>query len=264
MLGSMRHFCFLLAATLAVAQSTATELGRVWDLTQPLSAASPNWEGTAVSPFHARTLGTYATTHYYSRVITLPEHFSTHLDAPAHFAAGRWTVEQIPVSHLIAPLIIVDVRAQVQAQLRDAANATADYTVSLADLAAWESRHGRIPDHAIVVAFTGWSSRWNSMQRYRNADARHSMHTPGFSLAAARWLVDQRHIYGLGIDDLSLDVGASPDYPVHSYVLDHNVFQLENLADLGGVPLRGATLVVAPAKLVGGSGAPVRVFAIQR
>jgi len=260
----MRLLLVLLAATLAAAQTAATPLGRVWDLTQPLSAASPNWEGTAVSPFHARTLSTYATMHYYSREITLPEHFSTHLDAPAHFAAGSWTVDQIPLAHLIAPLVIVDVRAQVRAHLGGTGNPTADYAVSTADLAAWEAAHGRIPVHSVVVAFTGWSARWPSMQRYRNADAANHMHSPGFSRAAAQWLVDQRHIYGLGIDAISLDVGGSSDFPVHQYVLGHNVYQLENLSDLGGVPPSGALLIVAPAKLVDGSGAPVRVYAIRR
>jgi kynurenine formamidase len=40
------------------------------------------------------------------------------------------------------------------------------------------------------------------------------------------------------------------------------LYQLENLAGLREVPEAGAFLVVAPIKLEGGSGGPVRVFAL--
>ncbi len=40
------------------------------------------------------------------------------------------------------------------------------------------------------------------------------------------------------------------------------MFQIENLADRGGLPEAGAVVVVAPLKLEGGSGAPCRVLAL--
>jgi kynurenine formamidase len=40
------------------------------------------------------------------------------------------------------------------------------------------------------------------------------------------------------------------------------LYHLENLTDLSNLPETGAFLVVAPIKLEGGSGGPVRVFAI--
>jgi len=87
------------------------------------------------------------------------------------------------------------------------------------------------------------------------------MHFPGYSSAAARLLVDRR-VYGLGIDTLSIDYGPSPDFPVHQYTLAHRLYHLENVANLDRVPARGATVVVAPIKLKGGSGGPVRIFAL--
>jgi kynurenine formamidase len=44
--------------------------------------------------------------------------------------------------------------------------------------------------------------------------------------------------------------------------LGAGLFQLENLADMNELPETGAFLVVAPIKLEGGSGGPVRVFAL--
>jgi kynurenine formamidase len=61
---------------------------------------------------------------------------------------------------------------------------------------------------------------------------------------------------------MSADYGASEDFVVHHLVLGAGLYQLENLADLSGLPEAGAFLVVAPIKLENGSGGAVRVFAI--
>jgi kynurenine formamidase len=228
----------------------------VVDLTHNLSEKSPNWEGTEKSPFEAKQLGRLDKDGYFSRYICLPEHFSTHIDAPAHFSASGWTVDQIPASRLVAPLVVLDVRAQVARNV--------DYLIAPADVAAWEKLHGRIPAGAVVMAWTGWDSRWNSMQDYRNADAKGVMHFPGFAPETAKLLVEQRHVVGLGLDTLSIDYGPSPDYPAHRFVLAQNVYQLENVTNLGAVPAVGATLVVGAAKLEGGSGGPVRLLALVR
>jgi kynurenine formamidase len=66
----------------------------------------------------------------------------------------------------------------------------------------------------------------------------------------------------LGCDTLSIDPGNSKDFPVHHLVLGADAFQLENLADLKDLPEAGAFLIAAPIKLEGGSGGPVRVFAL--
>jgi len=228
----------------------------VVDLTHLLSEKSPNWEGTEKSPFEAKQLGRLDKDGYFSRYISLPEHFSTHIDAPAHFAAGRWTVDQIPPQRLVAPLVVLDVRAQVARN--------SEYQLTAGDVARWEKAHGPVPAGAVVMAFTGWDSRWNSMKDYRNADAKGVMHFPGFALETARLLVEVRHVVGLGIDTLSIDYGPSPDYPAHRLVLAQNVYQLENVTNLGAVPEVGATLVVGAAKLEGGSGGPVRLLALVR
>jgi kynurenine formamidase len=223
------------------------------DLTHAVSEKSPNWEGTEKSPFEAKQLGHIDKDGYFSRYISLPEHFSTHIDAPAHFKSGAWTVDRIPPEHLIAPLAVLDVSKKVAGN--------PEYEIGMEDIAGWEQQHGHIPPAAVVIARTGWSERWGSMKSYRNADDQ-GMHFPGFSEQAAKFLVDARQVSGLGIDTLSVDPGVSKNYPVHQYVAAHNVYNLENVADLGQVPASGAILIVAPAKLEGGSGGPVRLFAL--
>ena len=228
----------------------------VIDLTHSISDKDPNWEGTAESPYKVKQLASFDKDGYFTRYISLPEHFATHIDAPAHFALGVWTVDQIPPQRLIAPLVVIDLRGK-------AAN-NPDYQVSLDDLSVWEHDNGPVPPGAVVMARTGWATRWDSMREYRNADEEGVMHFPGFALETVKFLVQARKIAGLGIDTLSVDYGPSKDYPVHHFTAKNNVYHLENVARLDQVPEAGAILVAAPAKLQGGSGGPVRILALLK
>jgi kynurenine formamidase len=228
----------------------------VVDLTHPLNDRSPNWEGTDKSPFQATTLGHIERDGYYSRVFTTQEHYGTHMDAPAHFAAGAWTVDQVPADRLVRPLAVIDVRPQ--------AKGSADYEVTVQDIAVWEDAHGMIPDAGVVVACTGWDDRWGSMKEYRNEGSDHLTHYPGFSLEAVEFLVKSRRVVGIGVDTMSVEKGSTTTYPVHQFTSKAGVYHLENLTNLGLVPPSGATVVVAPIKLENGSGGPARVLALVK
>ena len=49
---------------------------------------------------------------------------------------------------------------------------------------------------------------------------------------------------------------------MHRLALGAGLYHLENLADLSELPESGAFVIAAPIKLEGGSGGPVRVFAL--
>lgn len=230
------------------------QFSRVVDLTHAINASVPTYEAKESGAFHATTVATIEKDQYFARDISLPEHFGTHLDAPAHFARGTWTVDQIPVERLVAPLVVIDVRKQVAGN--------PDYQLEVEDIAQWEKTHGQVPMGSVVMARTGWESRWKSAKDYRNADAKGVMHFPGFSLASAKFLLEGRSVVGLGIDTLSIDFGPSQDFEVHRYSLAHSAYHLENVANLDVVPESGAIVVAAPAKLEGGSGGPVRILAL--
>jgi kynurenine formamidase len=185
-----------------------------------------------------------------------PEQFETRIDAPARFARGLWTVDQIPTQRLVAPLAVLDVRASIEGH--------PDYQISVADIARWESLHNQIPLGAVVMARTGWESRWNSIKDYRNADPKGIMHFPGYSPDAAKFLVEGRNALGLGIDTLSIDYGPSKDFAVRQYTLARSVYQLENVANLDRAPATGGMIVVAPTKLESGFSGPVRILALMR
>jgi kynurenine formamidase len=197
--------------------------------------------------------------YYAANNFRTAEHGGTHLDAPVHFAAGRHAVDEVPLDRLIGPAAVVDVR--------DAAAKNADYQVTLADLAAFEAAHGRIPDGAILLIRTGYSARWPDAVRYlgtaeRGAEAVPKLHFPGLDPAAARWLVQERRIDALGIDTASIDYGQSTAFETHRVLYEANIPGLENLAALDRLPPTGAVIVALPMKIKGGSGAPLRAIAM--
>src|SRR2546427_8942428 len=69
--------------------------------------------------------------YYAANNFSAAEHGGTHLDAPVHFVEGRHTTDQIPVSQLMGPAVVIDVSHQ--------ADSSADYRVRPADITAWES-----------------------------------------------------------------------------------------------------------------------------
>jgi kynurenine formamidase len=225
---------------------------RVLDLSYAINDKLVPWPGDT-RWFEAQTNATVEKDGYFTRSFWMLEHYGTHLDAPIHFPPGKVTVDRIPTKQLFGPAVVFDVRAEAA---RDA-----DYRLSTARVEEWEKKYGRVPAGGIVLLRTGWSARWPDAQRYRNQDAQGRMHFPGFSVEAVKMLID-RKVSGLGCDTLSADYGASADFPVHHLALGAGLYQLENLADLSDVPESGAFLMVAPIKLEGGSGGPVRVFAI--
>ncbi|HYT24744.1 MAG TPA: cyclase family protein [Candidatus Polarisedimenticolia bacterium] len=225
---------------------------RVVDLSYAINHKLVPWPGDEKF-FEAKVNATIEKNGYFTRSFWMLEHYGTHMDAPAHFPPGKTTVDQIPVKQLFGAAVVIDVRAE---SIKDA-----DYQLPAARIEDFEKKYGRIPEGAIVLLRTGWASRWPDVQKYRNQDAKGKMHFPGFSVEAAKALI-LRKVSGLGCDTLSIDYGASEDFAVHHVSLGAGLYHLENLADMSELPEAGASLIVAPIKLEGGSGGAVRVFAL--
>jgi len=227
---------------------------RVVDLTYPVAGNIPYWPSPTGRPFSHDTLARHASGAPSMAAYRTSEHYGTHLDAPIHFADGQPSVDLLTAQDLFGPAVVVDVSAEAAAH--------PDYALTREDLAAWEAEYGPIPQRAIVLLRTGWGVRWSDSVAYRNADARGVMHFPGFGEDAARFLVTQRDIRGIGIDNLSVDPGAADGFPAHLVVNGAGRFHLENVANLDQLPPTGVYLLVAPIKIAGGSGGQVRLFAV--
>ena len=251
----------LLVLSLAlVVPAAAHELegARLVDLTHPFDEHTIYWptaRSFSLAPVaHGRTPGGW---WYAANDFCAAEHGGTHLDAPIHFAEGRWTADEIPLDRLVGPAVVVD--------LTEKAAADADALLVRADLERAEAADGRIPDGAILLVRTGWDGWWTERARYLGTatpgDTAH-LRFPGVSGEAAEWLTTVRRIHAIGIDTASIDRGASHDFRAHRALANANVPIFENLTGLAAVPRRGATFIGLPMKIGGGTGGPLRAVAV--
>jgi kynurenine formamidase len=225
--------------------------GRLQDLTHVFSDDHPLFPGSPTTT--RQTHVTIPDDGFYGQIWTFWEHSGTHMDAPGHFVEGRKLSPDIDPDELIVPLVVVDISGRAAVQ--------PDTEVTVADLVAFERRHGRILPRSLVCMDSGWEARYDSEAAYRNTDADGVLRFPGFSLEAGEWLLERRGIQGIGVDTLSLDHGPSTTFSVHLRLLGEDRYGLENLANLSRVPARGATAFVGLIRWQEGSGGPCRVIA---
>ena len=242
----------LAAAATLHAQHPAIDVSRVVDLTYNLEESGVFWPTAKPFEWKKDAWGMSPGGYWYtSASFASSEHGGTHLDSPIHFAEGKATVDQIPLSKLIAPAIVIDV-ATACAKDRD-------YQLTAGDI----SRIA-IPAGSIVLIRTGWGKFWPNKLPYLGSDKpgdASNLHFPGISKAAAELLV-KRNVIGVGIDTASIDYGPSKDFITHRILYGAGIYGLENIANLEKVPATGATLVALPMKIKGGTGGPARIIAI--
>ena len=234
---------------------------RVVDLTQPLSERTPVLQ---LPPPLANTpgLSRREISRYDDRgpawawdVLQLGEHVGTHFDAPVHWITGRdgEDVASVPPARLVGPAVVIDKSAE--------ATENPDYLLTVDDVRAFEAEHGDLPDGGWVLLRTGWDARAHDQDAFLNGGR-----TPGPDVDCARLLAHERPIAGFGVETVGTDAGAAhsfdPAFPVHNFLLGAGKYGITQLANLAELPPTGALIVVAPLKLVNGTGSPARVLAL--
>ncbi len=231
---------------------------KVIDLTYNFDEQAIYWPTAKPFEWQKEAWGKSAGGYWYTAArYAASEHGGTHLDSPLHFGEGKLATDEIPLSRLIGPCIVIDIS--------EACAKDADYRLRVDDVTMWEKQNGQIPDNAIVLIRTSWGKFWPDKKRYLGTDQpgdTANLHFPGISREAAELLAKQRRLDGIGIDTASLDHGPSKDFIAHQVLNGANIYGLENVANLDRLPARGATLVALPMKIKGGTGGPVRVIAI--
>jgi kynurenine formamidase len=156
--------------------------------------------------------------------------------------------------------VVIDCHAQ--------AAADPDYLLTVADIERFEAAHGRIAEGSWVLMRTDWSRRWSDRQdaeAYQNFDDT-GQHTPGPSVEAVRFLVEQRDVLGFGSEAIGTDAGQGvhlrPPYPCHSLMHGAGRYGLQCLCNLDRLPPTGSLLICPPLKISQGSGSPLRVLAL--
>ena len=225
------------------------------DLTHAFGPDIPHWKGMPNET--VKVLYTIPKDGFIIQQFCHTGQWGTHIDAPAHFHEGLKTVDTVDPKDMLMPLVVLDVHEKVAKN--------PDYTLTLDDVKAWESRHGRIPKHAFVAMRTDWAKRWPDNDAMANKDAQGVTHYPGWSMPVLKLLYEERGIAASGHETTDTDPGlatAKDDYSLESWILKQNHYQIEMLANLDQVPEAGALVMVSFPKAQDGSGFPARVIAI--
>ncbi len=207
-------------------------------------------------PFELETVATIEKDGFHLQYVREGELTGTHWSAPGHFTAGEPLADELDPGDLFRPAVRIDVRAQCAGD--------ADYRVTIADLQAWEQRHGRIPDESVVVIWTGWDARWGTAA-FDNRDPGGTMHQPGFAVETVRWLIDTGRLGrrgGTGTDTFSPDAGADATFAVSKLVHRRHRISVEVLANLAALPPTGAYLLCGGQINRGGAGSTALIYGV--
>jgi kynurenine formamidase len=138
------------------------------------------------------------------------------------------------------------------------------YEITAEDLARAEKSGGAQVRHGDAVLIrTGWSDLWPSSDFIGYEGG-----TPGPGVAAAQWLAE-RQVRVVGGETIAFEVTSAGAghraLPVHRVLLVESGINIIELMDLRGLATSGASefgFVLAPLKIRGGTGSPVRPLAL--
>jgi len=223
------------------------------DLTHSFSPTTPVWSGfgqaTMTAACDPKTHRPFTIEQDGFRTIfySLVGQYGTHVDPPAHFRPDGLTMDAIPLKDMILPLVVFDVTPMLAKN--------PNHALSVDDVKAWEKAHGRVPAGAFAALRTDMYKDWESNQtRFKRSPF------PAWSLAAIKFLFDERKVTAIGHEALDTDTTESMDS--ETWLLKQNHFQIEAMANLDKVPATGAVIVVTWPKVENGFGFPARAFAI--
>ena len=222
------------------------------DLTHAFGPETPVWSGFGQArmspaadpktkkPYTLKDDG-FRTTFY-----EMVGQYGTHVDPPAHFAEGGITMDEIPLKDMILPLIVLDGTPYLTKE--------PNHAFSVADLTAWEKKHGRVPRGAFVALRTDMYKDFDNPERFKRAPF------PAWAFETIKFLYEQRGVTATGHE--SLDTDVTDKMESETYLLQKGHYQIEVMANLDKVPAKGALIVVSWPKVKKGLGFPARAFAI--
>ena len=224
---------------------------RLVDLSHVVHPRLPVWPGDP--PVEFDEVAQLGEDGYFLRRFSMGEHSATHMNAPKAFYPDGQGIDVYRATSLVAQAVVVDIRRLV--------DGNACYELAPPSVLAWEKSHGRVPEGSIVLLYTGWQSKWDDAGAYLGISPSGKMAFPGFGTGAARLLMDDRGVAGLGSDAPGLESGLDTGYSVNKLVLEQSGVALESLTNLDLLPPTGITLVIGIIRLKGGSGSPASVLA---
>ncbi len=223
------------------------------DLTHTITPHIPVWAGFGPSTF-SRTLNpktgkpyTYEADGFEAtRYLLSTDQLGTQLDPPAHWNPDYPAIDELPATFAVRPLVVISIVPQVAKN--------PGYHLTVADILAWEKRHGRIPEGSVVFIRSDWSKEWP------NPELATRTQFPGVKLEALKFLHLQRKILFHGHEPLDTD--TTPKFEGEGWLLRNGFTQAEGVANLDKAPETAALVAIGYPKLKGGTGGYARYIAI--
>lgn len=223
------------------------------DLTHVITPDAPVWHGFGPSKFgrsvDPATGQAYAfdSSGFEATAYTLAtDQLGTQLDPPAHWAAEYPSIDELPATYTLRPLVVISIVPQLEKD--------PGYHLQVADIEAWEKTNGKIPEGSVAFVRSDWSKAW--------PDPKLATQTtfPGVSLAALKFLHGERHILFHGHEPLDTD--ATPTLEGEEWLLHNGYAQAEGVANLDQVAQKGCLVAMGFPKFKGGTGGFARYIAI--
>lgn len=172
------------------------------------------------------------------------DHVGTHVDAFLHIHPDGEAVDKMPLDLFMGKAVCLDL-----GHIPDLGD------VDIADLEAAEKKAGVKVDGHIVLMYSGLTKK-----HYPGRAACES--NWGLTAAATHWLAD-RGSKAHGVEGPSTDRPNWAEFPSHRVCRDRKIFHWEWLVNLEALLGKGEFFFSGvPLKIGGGSGSPVRAFAI--
>ena len=223
------------------------------DLTHTITPSIPVWKGFGPSKFgptvdpatkkpYTYEKDGFEATHYDLST----DQFGTQLDPPAHWAPEYPSIDELPATYTIRPLVVISIVDKVATD--------PGYQMAVSDIQEWENRNGQIPEGAVVFIRSDWSREWPDPHLATKFPF------PGVTLEALKFLHEQRKILFHGHEPLDTD--TTPTLEGESWLMHHGYTQAEGVANLDQVPEKGALVAIGFPKFKGGTGGYARYIAI--
>jgi kynurenine formamidase len=181
---------------------------------------------------------------YQTTALFLSEHAGTHFDVPYHFDPAGRAMEDFALSELVVPARVLDLTHKRPLE-----------AIGADDLEKALAKSGTTigPGDGAVV-WTGHSSNYYTRDDY-------TTHRPFISIDGAEWLVAKNPAVVI-TDLIGLDPPDDLTSPIHNALLGNGLCMLQVLTNLGQLVEGKWRIAILPLNLTGGTGAPLRAFAL--
>jgi kynurenine formamidase len=181
-----------------------------------------------------------------TRLLTFPDHASTHVDAPRHFdpAPDAADIGSVPLEWFYGPAVCLDVREPgrsgwIGAEDIEQAGVRGGLAVGPGDIVLLCSGHYR-RTYPTPAFFTEY---------------------PGLTPEAARWL-HARGVRNFGVEGPNPGHPSDRNFEVHMVCRELGMIHMEGLANLEAVVGRRFTFCGFPLRIRNGTGSPIRAVAV--